>query len=85
MTTTPPPGPQPQRSVNDRILVRYAGQTRAGRISSIHRHTDELEYVVRLDDEDGGMGFVVNVWSTGGRCTLLTASRGAEAERRRSA
>jgi hypothetical protein len=85
MSTQPVSGAPPHRLVNDRVLVRYDGQTRAGRISSIHRHADDVEYVIRLDDEDGGMGVVVNVWSTGGRCTLLSAIRGVETEGRRSA
>ena len=84
MSSQSSPGAPPRRLVNDRVLVQYDGQTRAGRISSIHRHADDVEYVIRFDDEDGGMGVVVNVWSTGGRCTLLTASRGAEAEGQRS-
>jgi hypothetical protein len=85
MSTQPVSGAPPHRLVNDRVLVRYDGQTRAGRISSIHRHADDVEYVVRLDDEDAGMGVVVNVRSTSGRCTFLTATRGVEAEGQRSA
>lgn len=85
MSTQPLSAAPTQYLVNDRVLVRYDGHPRAGRISSIHRHADDVEYVVRLDDQDGGLGVVVNVWSTSARCTLLTASRGAEPEGRRSA
>lgn len=63
--------------VNDRVLVWHRGQRRAGRISSIHRHEDGIEYVVRLDDSAGGMGTVVNVWSSGARCAVLGAVLGA--------
>jgi hypothetical protein len=59
--------------VNDRVLVRHRGQRRPGRVSSIHRHEDGIEYVVRLDDSPGGMGTVVNVWNSGARCAVLGA------------
>lgn len=59
--------------VNDRVLVWHHGQGRAGRISSIHRHEDGVEYVVRLDDSADGTGTVVNVWSSGARCAVLDA------------
>lgn len=59
--------------VNDRVLVWHRGQRRAGRISSIHRHDDGIEYVIRLDDNAGGMGTVVNIRNSGARCAFLGA------------
>jgi hypothetical protein len=64
--------------VNDRVQVHRRGTRRPGRISSVHHHENGVEYVVRLDAPDGGMGAVVNGWTTSGHSTVLTPAGGEQ-------
>ena len=64
--------------VNDRVHVHRRGERRPGRISSVHRHESGIEYVVRLDGPDGGLGAVVNVWTTSGHSNFLTPTGGEQ-------
>lgn len=64
--------------VNDRVQVHRRGSRQPGRISSVHHHTDGVEYVVRLDGPDGGPGEVVNVWTTSGQSNFLTRDGGEQ-------
>jgi hypothetical protein len=57
--------------VGDRVRVHRNGITYPGRISSIHHRDNGVEYVVRTDTTDGGMGQVVNIWTTSGHCSFL--------------
>jgi hypothetical protein len=63
--------------VGDRVLIEHKGQRRPGRISSIHHVNDGVEYVVRTDPRDGGMGEVLNIWTSSGSSSFLTALGGA--------
>jgi hypothetical protein len=60
--------------VNDRVHVRQHGLQRVGRISSIHRRGNGIEYVVRLDAANGGLGPVINAWTNGRRSRFLTVA-----------
>jgi hypothetical protein len=53
--------------VDDGVQVQHRGHMKPGRISSIHRTHNGAEYIVRTDPVDGGMGGVVNIWTTSGR------------------
>lgn len=57
----------PPHLVGDRVQVRHHGQLRPGRIRSVHQRNSGIEYVINTDPVDGGMGEVVNVWTTSGR------------------
>jgi hypothetical protein len=63
--------------VGDRVHVQRKGAVTSGRISSIHRVNDGVEYVVRTDPHDGGMGEVLNVWTSSGSSSFLTLLGGA--------
>ncbi|MCW2529562.1 MAG: hypothetical protein JWM76_4422 [Pseudonocardiales bacterium] len=63
--------PRPAHRVGDQVLVDQRGDLRPGRISSVHHHDGGIEYVVRADARDGGMGGVVNVWTTSGHSSYL--------------
>jgi hypothetical protein len=66
--------------VGDRVRVHRGGGTYPGRISSIHHRDNGVEYVVHTDATDGGMGHVVNIWTTSGHSSFLTpAQAGGEA------
>ncbi|MDT0262293.1 hypothetical protein [Jatrophihabitans lederbergiae] len=58
---------KPSYQVGSRVLVQHKGTTSTGQISSIHRQSNGTEYVVRIDACDGGMGSVLNLWSTSDR------------------
>ena len=59
--------------VGDRVQVQHKGQPKPGRISSIHHVNDGVEYVVHTDPRDGGMGEVLNIWTSSGSSSFLTA------------
>jgi hypothetical protein len=66
--------------VGDRVRVQRGGGTYPGRISSIHHRDNGVEYVVHTDATDGGMGHIVNIWTTSGHSAFLTpAPAGGEA------
>lgn len=58
--------------VGDRVQIQHKGQPKPGRISSIHQVNDDVEYVVRTDPQDGGMGEVLNIWTSSGSSSFLT-------------
>jgi hypothetical protein len=62
--------------VGDRVRVQRKGITYPGRISSIHHRDNGVEYVVRTDTTDGGMGQVVNIWTTSGHSSFLAPVSG---------
>ena len=64
--------------VNDRVQVHRHGTRRPGRISAVHHHDNGVEYVVRLDAPDGGIGAVVNVWTASGHSTFLSPEGGEQ-------
>ncbi len=57
--------------VGDRVHVQRHGRLMAGRILSIHRTDNGVVYVVAVDAADGGLGGVINVWTTSGRSAYL--------------
>ena len=59
--------------VGDRVQVQHKGQPKPGRVSSIHHVNDGVEYVVRTDPQDGGMGEVLYIWTSSGSSSFLTA------------
>ena len=59
--------------VGDRVQVQHKGQPKPGRVSSIHHVNDGVEYVVRTDPHDGGMSEVLNIWTSSGTSSFLTA------------
>jgi hypothetical protein len=62
--------------VGDRVLVQRGGVAYRGWVSSIHRGKQGVEYVVRTEDRDGGMGQVLNIWATPeGRGPVVIAAR----------
>jgi hypothetical protein len=67
----------PIHQVGDRVQVQHKGQPKPGRVSSIHNVTDGVEYVVRTDPHDGGMGEVLKNWTSSGSSSFLTALGGA--------
>jgi hypothetical protein len=58
--------------VGDPVRVQRTGVTYSGRISSIHRRDNGVEYVIRTHATDGGMGQVLNIWTTSGQPSFLT-------------
>lgn len=74
----------PAHQVGDRIQVRHQGQLTPGRISSVHHVGSGVEYVIRLDAADGGLGDTINVALSstrsanrnGQRCVLVSVSTG---------
>jgi|tagenome__1003787_1003787.scaffolds.fasta_scaffold20880169_4 hypothetical protein len=68
MTATPAPRPY---QVGDRVQVERHGQLVPGRISAIRPSGRGTEYVIRTDPADGGMGDVLNVWSTSAHPSYL--------------
>ncbi|MBN9620775.1 MAG: hypothetical protein J0H43_13755 [Actinobacteria bacterium] len=65
--------------VGDRVQIQHKGQPKPGRISSIHHINDGVEYVVRTDRADpagGGVGEVLNIWTSSGTSSFLTALDG---------
>jgi hypothetical protein len=68
----------PAHQVGDRLHVQHKEQPKPGRISSIHHVNDGVEYVVRTDPDDaGGMGEVLNIWTSFGTSSFFTAPGGA--------
>lgn len=70
----------PAHQVGDRVQVQHKGQRKPGRISSINHVNDGVEFVVRTDPADpsgGGMGEVLNIWTSSGSSSFLTAPGGA--------
>jgi hypothetical protein len=65
-TSTAPP-----HQVGDRVQVRHRGRMTPGRIRSVHPLDGGVEYVISTDPVEGGMGHVVNVWTTSGRSHYL--------------
>jgi hypothetical protein len=63
--------------VGERVQIQHKGQPKPGRISSIHHINDGIEYVVRTDPHDGGMGEVLTIWTSSGSSSFLTAPGGA--------
>jgi hypothetical protein len=61
--------------VGERVHVHRKGQTNAGRISSVHRSERGVEYVIRTEAADGGVGGVVNIWTTSGHTSFITPAR----------
>lgn len=82
--TAPPFGSRAGRApqVGDRVLVQRGRVRCRGWVSSIHRSKQGVEYVVRTEDRDGGMGQVFNIWTTsGGRCSLVILARARRSRR----
>lgn len=67
--------------VGDRVEVQRKGHSTPGRISSIHRRDHGIEYVVHTDAADGGMGSVVNLWTTSGQSSFLRPAPAGGASR----
>jgi hypothetical protein len=67
----------PAHQVGDRVQVQHKGQHKPGRISSIHQVNDGVEYVVRTDPHDDGVGEVLNIWTSSGASSFLTTLGGA--------
>ena len=61
----------PAFQVGDQVQGQRKSGTTPGRISSIHRRKDGVEYVVSLTAPDGGLGSVLNVWTTSGQSSFL--------------
>ena len=57
--------------VGDQVQVHTQAGLTLGRVSAVHRQGNGIEYVVRTDAHDGGMGGVVNVWTTSARSSYL--------------
>ena len=72
MTAATQIGSTPAYQVGDRVQVHREGVATPGRISSIHHGQDGIEYVVSLTAPDGGLGSVINVWTTSGHSSFLT-------------
>lgn len=62
----------PAYQVGDRVQVQRKGAATPGRISSIHRRKDGVEYVVRTEPAEGGIGGVINLWTTSGQSSFLS-------------
>jgi hypothetical protein len=60
--------------VGDRVYVHRKGQRIPGRISSVHRSDHGVEYVIRTEPADGGHGSVVNIWTTSGQSSFISAA-----------
>jgi hypothetical protein len=58
--------------VGERVHVQRKGQSIPGRISSVHRTERGVEYVIRTEPTDGGVGGVLNIWTTSGHSSFLT-------------
>ena len=71
MTATQQGSTTPAYQVGDHVQVQRKSGATPGRISSIHRRNDGIEYVVSLTAPDGGLGSVLNVWTTSGRSSFL--------------
>ena len=67
----------PAHQVGDRVQVQHKGQPKPGWISSIHHVNDGVEYVLRADPHDDGMGEVLNICTSSGSSSFLTALGGA--------
>lgn len=67
--------------VGDRVRVQRRGVTYPARISSIHHRDNGVEYVVHTDAADGGMGSVVNLWTTSGQSSFLRPAPAGGASR----
>ena len=72
--TTPLPA---RRQVGDRVHVHLNGRRIPGRISSVHATDRGVEYVVRTDPTDGRIGGVLNIWTTSGHSSFITAAEDA--------
>jgi hypothetical protein len=68
MTSTLPA----RHQVGDRVHVHRKGHRVLGRISSVHTTDRGVEYVVRTDPTDGGIGGVLNIWTTSGHSSFIT-------------
>lgn len=72
MSATPAPTkPLPVHQVGDRVRLHRHGLNHLGWISSINHRDDGVEYVVRIEAHAGGMGQVVNIWTTSGHSSFL--------------
>ena len=71
----------PTYQVGDQVQVQRKGASTPGRISSIHRRKDGVEYVVSLTATDGGLGSVINVWTTSGQSSFLRPAPAGGASR----
>jgi hypothetical protein len=81
MTATQNTTIAPAYHVGDRVHVDRKGESTPGRITSIHRRKGGVEYVVRTEPTDGGMGNVVNLWTTSGQSSFLRpAPTGGESQ-----
>ena len=67
----PPCYPREVFPVGARVRVHRANGSHPGRINAVHRRGAAIEYVIHLDAADGGLGEMVNVRITGGRCGAL--------------
>jgi hypothetical protein len=66
-----PLGPSP---VGARVRVHRADGSHPGRINAVHHRGATIEYVIHLDDSDGGLGQVVNVRATDGGAIALASA-----------
>jgi hypothetical protein len=69
MTTTVPA----QHQAGDRVHLHRKGQLIPGHITSVHRSDRGVEYVIRTQPTDSGHGSVVNIWTTSGHSSFITA------------
>jgi len=60
--------------VGDRVHVHRQGQLIAGHITSVHRRDLGVEYVIRTQPTDGGHGSVVNIRTTSGHSSFISAA-----------
>lgn len=82
MTATHTSKTVPGYQIGDRVQIRRKGQSAAGRISSIHRSVNGVEYVVHTDPVHGGTGSVLNLWTTSDQCSFLSPAPAAGGESR---
>jgi hypothetical protein len=62
----------PAYRVGDWIRVKRQGKPPPGRISSIHRKDNGVEYLVGTDGGTGGdVPGVLNIWTTSGQSSFL--------------
>jgi hypothetical protein len=59
--------------VGDGVHVHRKDQRIPARICSVHRSDRGVEYVIRTEPADGGHGSVLNIWTTSGHSSFITA------------
>lgn len=72
--TTIGAGTRPVHQVGDRVQIHRDGHIQRGRVNSIHRVSGGIEYVVHADAAGGGIGGVLNVWTSDVRTPFLASA-----------